>query len=244
MASKKSKPAYKRILLKLSGESLTRNQKFGFEKKACHHIATLIRDIHKLGVQIGIVIGGGNIFRGSQAEEFQFLRTPADHIGMLATTINGLILQQTLANLGVEAHVMSALNTDSIVERYSWQGAMYYLQTGGIVIFVGGTGNPYFTTDTAAALRASEINAEVVLKATKVDGIYDKDPKRNQTAKKFAKISYAEALEKDLHVMDGAAIALCRASEIPIHVFDLFEKGALMKAVCEKKGGSLIQEIL
>jgi uridylate kinase len=241
MASKKPKPAYKRILLKLSGEALIGDQKFGFEKEACHKIASVIRDIHALGVQIGVVIGGGNIFRGSQAQEFQFLRTPADHIGMLATTINGLILQQSLATLGCEAHVMSALNTDSIVERYSWQGAMYYLQTGGIVIFVGGTGNPYFTTDTAAALRASEINAEVLLKATKVDGIYDKDPKRNPQAKKFSKISYAQALEKNLHVMDGAAIALCWESRIPIHVFDLFENGALLKAVCEKKGGSLIE---
>ncbi|MFS8564494.1 MAG: UMP kinase [Rhabdochlamydiaceae bacterium] len=241
MVAQKSKPAYKRILLKLSGEALGGEQRFGFEKESCHKIASLIRDIHAMGVQIGIVIGGGNIFRGCQAEEFQFLRTPADHIGMLATTINGLILQQSLATLGCEAHVMSALNTDSIVERYSWQGAMYYLQTGGIVIFVGGTGNPYFTTDTAAALRASEINAEVLLKATKVDGIYDKDPKRHPHAKKFTKISYAQALEQNLNVMDGAAIALCWSNSIPIHVFDLFEDGALLKAVCEKKGGSLIE---
>lgn len=240
MASKSRKPAYKRILLKLSGESLVGDQAFGFEKKACHKIASLISDIHALGVQIGIVVGGGNIFRGCLAHEFGFMKTPADHIGMLATTINGLILQQSLATLGCEAHVMSALNTDSIVERYSWQGAMYYLQEGGIVIFVGGTGNPYFTTDTAAALRASEINADVLLKATKVDGIYDSDPKKNPKAKKFPHISYAQALEKNLRVMDGAAIALCWENNIPIHIFDLFETDSLLKAVCDKKSGSLI----
>lgn len=234
------KPLYKRILLKLSGEALMGEGKSGFEQKACKSIAAAVKEIHSMGVQIGIVIGGGNIFRGSQADAFGFARTPADHIGMLATTINGLILQQSLASLGCECHVMSAFDTDSIIETYNWQGALAYLEKGAIVIFVGGTGNPYFTTDTAAALRASEINAEVVLKATKVDGVYDKDPLRHSNAKLFPQLTYADVLAKKLNVMDATAIALCRDNRIPIHVFNLFKKGALLSAVTEKKGGSLV----
>jgi uridylate kinase len=193
-----------------------------------------------MGVQIGIVVGGGNIFRGSQARQFGFSRTPADHIGMLATTINGLILQQSLESLGCESHVMSAFDTDSIIEKYNWQGALSHLERGAIVIFVGGTGNPYFTTDTAAALRASEIDAEVLLKATKVDGIYDKDPLRFRSAKKFPHLTYADVLNKKLNVMDSTAITLCRESGVPIHVFNLFKKGALLSAVTDGKVGSLV----
>lgn len=216
------------------------DQKFGMEHKAVQKIAALIKEVHIMGVQLGIVVGGGNIFRGSQAKQFGFSRTPADHIGMLATTINGLTLQQCLASIGVPSHVMSALNTESIVEQYTWNGAMQSLERGEIVIFVGGTGNPYFTTDTAAALRASEINAEVLLKATKVDGIYDKDPMRYSSAVKYQHLTYAAILTKKLNVMDATAIALCRENGIPIHVFNLFKKGALLKAICEKKGGSLV----
>lgn len=214
--------------------------KFGIEHKASKNIAAAVKEIHSMGIQIGIVVGGGNIFRGTQAEEFGFSRTPADHIGMLATTINGLVLQQSLASLGCESHVMSAFDTDSIIEKYNWQGALAYLEKGAIVIFVGGTGNPYFTTDTAAALRASEINAEVLLKATKVDGIYDKDPIRYPSAKKFDHLTYAEVLNKKLNVMDSTAIALCRESKIPVHVFNLFKKGALLSAVTDRKVGSLV----
>jgi len=231
---------YKRILLKLSGESLMGAGKFGIEHKASKSIAAAVKEIHSMGIQIGIVVGGGNIFRGSQAKEFGFSRTPADHIGMLATTINGLVLQQSLASLGCESHVMSAFDTDSIIEKYNWQAALAHLERGAIVIFVGGTGNPYFTTDTAAALRASEINAEVLLKATKVDGIYDKDPIRYPSATKFDKLTYAEVLQKKLNVMDSTAIALCRESKIPIHVFNLFKKGALLSAVTDRKVGSLV----
>jgi len=234
------KTHYKRVLLKLSGEALMGDQKFGMEHKAVQKIAALIKEVHIMGVQLGIVVGGGNIFRGSQAKQFGFSRTPADHIGMLATTINGLILQQCLASLGVPSHVMSALSTESIVEQYTWNGAMQSLERGEIIIFVGGTGNPYFTTDTAAALRASEINAEVLLKATKVDGIYDKDPMRYSSATKYPHLTYADVLTKKLNVMDATAIALCRENGIPIHVFNLFKKGALLKAICEKKGGSLV----
>lgn len=234
------KPAYKRILLKLSGEALMGDQKFGIEHGACEKIARAVKEVSAKGVQIGIVVGGGNIFRGSQAELFDFARTPADHIGMLATTINGLVLQQSLAREGVESRVMSALITDSIVEKYNWAHAVQCLKEKIVVIFVGGTGNPYFTTDTAAALRASEVDAEVVLKATKVDGIYSDDPHKNPKAVKFKSLSYADVLTKNLKVMDATAIALCRENKIPIHVFNLFEKGAMLKAVCEKKGGTLV----
>lgn len=234
------KAAYRRILLKLSGEALMGDQAFGIDKKACAHIAASIQEVHALGVQIGIVIGGGNIFRGNQAEEFSFDRTPADHIGMLATIINGIILHQALAQVGIESQVMSALNCDSLAENYNWMHAKHALDKGRVVIFVGGTGNPYFTTDTAAALRASEMNADVVLKATKVDGIYSADPKKNRKAVKYEKITFTEAIEKDLKIMDATAFTLCRENEIPIYVFNLFEKGALLKAVQERKGGTLV----
>lgn len=234
-------PAYKRVLLKLSGEALMGEQKFGIEQHACQTIAQAIKEVYALGVQMGIVVGGGNIFRGNQADAFGFSRTPADHIGMLATTINGLILQQTLASLGVESRVMSALNTDSIVEPYHWGHALHSLQKGVIVIFVGGTGNPYFTTDSAAALRACEIKADVVLKATKVDGIFSEDPKKNPKAEKFEQLTYSEVLAKKLNVMDATAIALCRENQIPICIFNLFEQGAMLQAVCGQQKGSLVK---
>jgi uridylate kinase len=234
------KPLYKRVLLKLSGEALMGSQNFGIDHGACEQIANSVLEVFKTGVQVGIVVGGGNIFRGTQAAEFGFARTPADHIGMLATTINGLVLQQSLARVGIESQVMSALNCDSIVETYTWNHAMHAMQKGRIVIFVGGTGNPYFTTDTAAALRASEINAEILLKATKVDGVYSDDPKKNPKAIKYDKLTYQEALTKKLNVMDATAIALCRENHIPIYVFNLFEKGSMTKAIFENKGGSLV----
>jgi uridylate kinase len=236
------KPAYKRVLLKLSGEALMGAEKFGVELAASKHIAHTIKEICALGVQVGIVVGGGNIFRGNQAESFQFARTPADHIGMLATTINGLILQQSLAGLGIESKVMSALKTDSIIEEYNWQHALQALKNNIPVIFVGGTGNPYFTTDSAAALRASELDAEILLKATKVDGIYNDDPMKNPHAVKYPRLTYSEVLEKKLKVMDATAIALCRENAIPICVFNLFEKGAMLKAVSGQHIGSLVRE--
>lgn len=216
------------------------NLKFGIEHQACHQIAESIKAVYDLGVQIGIVVGGGNIFRGVQAVDFGFARTPADHIGMLATTINGLVLQQSLASLGIESRVMSALITDSLVEKYHWNQAIQSLQKGTPLIFVGGTGNPYFTTDSAAALRASEINADILLKATKVDGIYTDDPKKNPSAVRLPTLTYSDALTQRLNVMDAAAIALCRENKIPICVFNLFEKGAMLKAVCGQQIGSLV----
>ena len=234
------KAAYKRILLKLSGEALMGDLKFGIEHQACHKIAESIKAVYDLGIQIGIVVGGGNIFRGAHAEDFGFARTPADHIGMLATTINGLVLQQSLFSLGIESRVMSALITDSLVEKYNWNHAIHCLNKGTPLIFVGGTGNPYFTTDSAAALRASEINAEILLKATKVDGIYNDDPKKNPHAVRLPKLTYSEALTQRLNVMDATAIALCRENQIPICVFNLFEQGAMLKAVCGREIGSIV----
>lgn len=234
-------PVFKRILLKLSGEALMGSQQFGIEHDTCRRIALSIKQVYDAGIhEIGLVVGGGNIFRGTQAEAFGFSRTPADHIGMLATTINGLVLQQSLAAIGIESRVMSAINCDSIVETYTWGHAMACLQKGIIVIFVGGTGNPYFTTDTAAALRASEINAEILLKATKVDGIYSDDPKVNSKAIKYPTLTFSEVLAKNLHVMDATAIALCRENQIPICIFNLFEDGAMLKAIRKENGGSLI----
>jgi uridylate kinase len=231
---------YKRVVLKLSGEALMGTQEFGMQHEACTHIANSVKDIWELGLEIGIVVGGGNIFRGRQAVEFGFDQTPADHIGMLATMINGLILQQSLAKVGIESQVMSAINCSLIAESYKWTHAMHALQKGRIVIFVGGTSNPYFTTDTAAALRASEVNAEIIFKATNVDGVYDSDPRTNPSAKKIKTLTYEKALTMNLKVMDGTALALCRDNHIPVYVFNLFEEHSLLKAVKGEQGGSLI----
>jgi uridylate kinase len=233
------KPQYKRVLIKLSGEALMGEQNFGIEHNACDVIAKALKEVYDLGVQIGVVVGGGNIFRGTQAKVFGFARTPADHIGMLATTINGLILQQSLSALNVPSVVMSALS-DSFVEKYSWMKSVEEIQKGKIIIFVGGTGNPYFTTDSAAALRATEIQAEILMKATKVDGIYNDDPKKNPNAKKYERLTYLDALAQQLNVMDATAIALCRENKIPIYVFNLFQNGSFVNAVCQGKGGTLV----
>jgi uridylate kinase len=235
-------PKYKRILLKLSGEALLGNEKFGLDEVACKQIASSIQEVRKLGVQVAIVIGGGNIFRGTQGKSMGFERTVADHIGMLATTINGLVLQQSLAAIGIPSRVMNALKTNAIMEEFNWAKALQALENDTIVIFVGGTGNPYFTTDSAAALRASEMHADILLKATKVDGVYSEDPKKNPQAVKYPRLTFSEALAKKLDVMDATALALCRESQIPICVFNLFEKGSLLKAVCGQNIGSLVME--
>lgn len=234
--------SYKRILLKLSGEALVGKQGYGIDYPACQEVADTIKEIQDLGIEIGIVIGGGNIFRGSHATQFGFERTPADHIGILATCINGLALHQVLHSMGAKVRVMSSRNFDGIIEPYNWQQANWYLTKGVIVIFVGGTGNPYFTTDTAAALRASEMGADVVIKATKVDGVYDKDPKKHADAKKFDTLSYDDALGLDLKVMDGTAVALCRENGIEIRVVNLFSREDVIRAVMEQKGGTLISK--
>jgi len=236
----REQPAYQRILLKLSGEAFTSNKGFGIDQEACNQIANAIFEIHELGVEIGVVVGGGNIFRGADAKKFNFPRTPADHIGMLATAINGIILSQILRKMGAKAHVMSALHAEGVIEPYNWSEATQYLEMGHIVVFVGGTGNPYFTTDTAAAMRCLEIDGQVLMKATKVNGIYDKDPMKDKSAKFFRRLTYQEVITRNLKVMDMSAIALCRENRIPIHVFNLFTPGAMRKAICQKEVGTLV----
>lgn len=236
---------YRRVLLKLSGESLNIDRKDGdalpIDSTSCKEIAETIRSIADTGVQVGIVIGGGNIFRGKLADEFCLQRSRADQVGMFATMINGLLLAQVIASLGKTARVMSARPTDGIIEPYNWVQANEYLERGNIVIFVGGTGNPYFTTDTAAALRASEIGADLLLKMTKVDGIFTQDPMKCADAKLIRKLSYVEALTLDVQVMDATAIALCRENQIPIAVCNLCSKEDIMETL-QGRAKSIIQE--
>lgn len=232
------KPAYKRILLKLSGEALMGDQKYGVDPAACHKIATSIHELTKIGVQVGVVIGGGNIFRGATKSGME--RTPADHIGMLATLINGISLQQAFEGIQCESRIMSAIACDVMAESYSWKDALKYLERGIVLIFVGGTGNPYFTTDSAAALRALEIQAEILMKATKVDGIYDKDPLKFPNAVKFDQVTYSEVLASQLQIMDATAIALCRENHLPIRVFDMFSDNSLRSAVFNQPVGTLV----
>ncbi len=212
---------YRRVLLKLSGETLLGSQTFGINHAACMEAANYLKRIHQAGIELGVVIGGGNIFRGIELKITGMPRTPADHMGMLATLFNGIALQQALMAQGVSVCVMSALECPKVAELYHWTKALDYLKAGTIVIFVGGTGNPYFTTDTAAALRSSEIGADVLLKATKVDGIFDKDPLKYPDAIKYDTISYSQILAEKLQVMDATAVALCRSSQIPIFVFNM-----------------------
>ena len=215
------KRPYQRVLLKLSGETLMGSQSFGIHQEACLQVANYLSHFHRAGIELGVVIGGGNIFRGIDLRLMGMPRTPADHMGMLATLLNGVALQQSLMSHGVPVYVMSALECPKVAEPYNWTKALQYLKDGNVVIFVGGTGNPYFTTDTAAALRASEIGADVLLKATKVDGIYDKDPLKYSDAVKYETISYSQVLAEKLQVMDATAVALCRSSQIPIFVFNM-----------------------
>lgn len=212
---------YRRVLLKLSGETLMGSQPFGIYQPACLQVADYLQRFHEAGIEVGVVIGGGNIFRGLDLRSTGMPRTPADHMGMLATLLNGIAIQQVLMAREVPVCVMSALECPKVAEPYNWMKAQQYLKEGMIVIFVGGTGNPYFTTDTAAALRASEIGADVLLKATKVEGIYDKDPLQYADAIKYDTLSYSQVLAEKLQVMDATAVALCRSSQIPIFVFNM-----------------------
>lgn len=215
------KPPYQRVLFKLSGEMLLGSQPFGIEPQACTAIAHYLSSFQAAGIELGVVIGGGNIFRGVDLKSSGMPRTPADHMGMLATLFNGIALQQALMAKDVPVCVMSALECPKVAESYHWTKALQYLKEGKVVIFVGGTGNPYFTTDTAAALRASEIEADVLLKATKVDGVYNKDPLKFSDAVKYETISYSQMLAEKLQVMDATAVTLCRSSQIPIFVFNM-----------------------
>lgn len=236
-------PVYKRILLKLSGEALMGDQEFGIDSKVITSYAKQIKEIVDLGVEVGIVIGGGNIFRGLSGTEQGVDRVTGDHMGMLATVINSLALQNSIEQLGVPTRVLTAIEMPEIAEPYIRRRAERHLEKGRVVIFGAGTGNPYFTTDTAAALRAIEINADIVIKATKVDGVYDKDPVKHQDAVKYETITYSEVLNKDLKVMDAAAISLCRDNKLPLIVFNSLVEGNIKKIVlgdCNSIGTKVI----
>ncbi len=218
---------YKRVLIKLSGDALSGSQGYGLDKNEIRRFGEEIREAYLNKVQIGIVVGGGNILRGAEASASGADRVGSDHMGMLATVINGLAIKDNLQQLGIKSVVMSAIPIQGICETFSRNSADFHLEDGHVCIFVGGTGNPFFTTDSAAALRAAEINADILYKATKVDGIYNKDPKKYDDAIHYDKISYSEVIEKQLKVMDTAAIALCMENNMPIYVFNFTEKDQL-----------------
>jgi uridylate kinase len=236
---KKPTPKYRRILLKLSGEALG-GDAFGINPEAIHEMARQIREVREMGVEIVIVVGGGNIFRGLQGSERGIERATGDYMGMLATVINALALQDALEKKGVATRVQSAINMSQVAEPFIRRRAVRHLEKGRVVIFGGGTGNPYFSTDTTAALRANEIGADVILKATKVDGIYDSDPKKNSSAKRFSQITYLDALQRQLKVMDSTAFSLCMDNKMPIIVFDFAKPGNLSRVVQGEKVGTLV----
>jgi uridylate kinase len=231
---------YKRVLLKLSGEALMGNDPYGINQEVIGRIVGEIADIARGGCQVALVIGGGNIFRGVALGAAGMDRATADYMGMLATVMNALALQDAFQKIGVEARVQSALKLEQVVEPYIRPKALRYLEEGMVVIFAAGTGNPFFTTDTAAALRGSEIGAEVVLKATKVDGIYTADPKKDPTATRYDKLSFDTAIARNLQVMDATAFALCRESKLPIRVFSILKEGALKRIVAGAEEGTLV----
>jgi uridylate kinase len=235
-------PAYKRILLKISGEALAAGQGFGVDNTRVHEIAAEIAEVHRLGVQIAIVVGGGNFFRGVAEQAKEMDRVSADHMGMLATVINALALQDALEKQGVWTRVMSAIEMNQVAEPFIRRRAMRHMEKGRVVVFAGGTGNPYFSTDTAASLRAMEIKADAILKATKVDGIYTADPVLDKAATKFEEISYMDILRLGLKVMDATAIAMCRENKLPIVIFDLNKHGNIQRVVMGEKVGSLVHE--
>ena len=231
---------YRRILLKLSGEALLGEQPYGVDPDVVAFVAAQVRGVRELGVEVGIVVGGGNIFRGIAGAATGMDRATADYIGMLATAMNGLALQDALERAGVPTRVMTAIDMNEVAEPYIRRRAQRHLEKGRVVVFVAGTGNPYFTTDTAAALRAVEIGAEVVLKATKVDGVYDKDPSKHGDAKRFSAISYTKVLVDGLKVLDAAAVSLCMENELPIVVFDLDAPENILRAVRGEDVGTMI----
>jgi uridylate kinase len=231
---------YRRILLKLSGEALLGDRPYGVDPAFCTFIAEQVKHVHGRGVQVGIVVGGGNIFRGLAAAARGMDRATGDYIGMLATVMNGLALQDALETAGVPTRVMTAIAMNEIAEPYIRRRAIRHLEKGRVAIFVAGTGNPYFTTDTAAALRAVEINAEVLLKATKVDGVYDKDPMTNHEAQRYARLEYADLLRDQLKVMDAAAVSLAMENDLPIIVFDLNQPDNISKVATGEPVGTLI----
>ena len=233
-------PKYKRILLKLSGEALMGDDPYGINRQTIEYIVAEIATVVRMGVEIGAVIGGGNIFRGVAPGAAGMDRATADYMGMLATVMNALALQDAMRHAGIASRVQSALNIEQVVEPYIRGKAIRYLEEGKIVIFAAGTGNPFFTTDTAAALRGSEIGAEIVLKATKVDGVYTADPRKDSAAERYSRISFDEAIRQDLKVMDATALTLCRDQKLPINVFGIFKRGALQRVVAGEDEGTLV----
>ncbi|MDD2728352.1 UMP kinase [Malikia sp.] len=233
-------PAYKRILLKLSGEALMGDDAFGINRATIVRIVDEVAEVTRLGVEVAVVIGGGNIFRGVAGGSVGMDRATADYMGMLATVMNSLALGDAFEKAGVKARVMSAIAIDQVVEPYVRPKALQYLEEGKVVVFAAGTGNPFFTTDTAAALRGAEIGAEIVLKATKVDGIYTADPKKDPTATLYHQVSFDEAINRQLEVLDATAFALCRDQKLPIKVFSIFKPGALRRVVLGEDEGTLV----
>ncbi len=232
--------AYKRILVKLSGEALMGDDAYGINRDTLARIVAEIGSVAELGVEIGVVIGGGNIFRGVAGTATGMDRATADYMGMLATVMNAMALADAMRQAGVNSRVQSALNIEQVVEPYIRGKAIRYLEEGKIVIFAAGTGNPFFTTDTAAALRGSEIGAEIVLKATKVDGVYTADPMKDAHASRYASISFDDAINQNLKVMDATALALCRDQRLPINVFSIFKPGALKRVVLGEDEGTMV----
>jgi uridylate kinase len=235
-----TKPAYKRVLLKLSGEALMGDDSYGINRATIERMVADVSEVVKMGVELAIVIGGGNIFRGVAPGAQGMDRATADYMGMLATVMNALALADAMRQFGMVARVMSAISIEQVVEPYVRPKALQYLEEGKVVIFAAGTGNPFFTTDTAAALRGSEIGAEVVLKATKVDGVYSADPNKDPTATRYASISFDDAISQHLQVMDATAFALCRDQKLPIRVFSILKPGALTRIVMGEDEGTLV----
>lgn len=233
-------PVYKRVLLKLSGEALTGKHSYGIDYETVNKIAMEIKEVVQMGTELGVVVGGGNIFRGAEASAQGMERASADYMGMLATVINSLALQSVLERLDVCTRVQSAIEMKEVAEPYIHRRAIRHLEKGRVVIFAAGTGNPFFTTDTAASLRAMEIKADVIMKATKVDGVYDKDPVQHKDAKKFDRISYTDVLTRDLKVMDATAISLCRDNQLLIVVFNLQEEGNIKRVICGHAVGTIV----
>ena len=235
-------PKYGRILLKLSGEILAGNKGFGIDPKKASYLASEVKSIHDLGIEIGLIIGAGNIFRGIQAAGKGMDRVTGDYLGMLATIMNAISVQDALEKINCETRTLSAINISQVAEPYIRRRAIRHLEKGRIVIVSGGTGNPFFTTDSAAALRAKELGAEIVIKGTKVDGIYDKDPAQNPNVKKFDTITFSEVLKKNLRVMDLTAITLCKENSLPIHVMDINIPGNLKQLILGSKIGTQVIE--
>lgn len=234
-------PVFRRVLLKLSGEALMGESGYGISREVLARIASELKDVVATGVQLAVVIGGGNIFRGVAPAAVGMERATADYMGMLATVINAMALQDALAQLNVPTHMQSAIRLDQIAEPYNRQRALYHLEQNHVVLFAAGTGNPFFTTDTAASLRGIEINADIVLKATKVDGVYSKDPVRHADAKRYDALSYDQVLEHRLGVMDATAVALCREQNLPVRVFNINRPGSVLRIVLGESEGTLMQ---